>query len=336
MPEVQLALVGSMATDDPEGWDFFQQTVEYADGDADIKILNNLNNVGAIEVNAFQSQSDVCLQKSIREGFGLTVTEALWKGRPTVAGNVGGIPLQIENGESGYLVDSPERVRAALPRDPRRPGAGQAAGQGGQGTRPPRVPLAAAAARLAAAADRARRIERQRGRGRLEADARLRSADHRLQPRAGAVRARRERRAHGAARRRRPGDGALRARLPPRGALDRLGDDRRGRRRLRGARRPGRALDRRHRLPGAAGRQRPRRLRRLLQRDRQPDPLVHPALPLGPLQRAGHPPGGARRLGLRLPGGQPRHRPRRARPDRGPRAAAGDAPRLPPLHRARE
>jgi len=108
MPEVQLALVGSMATDDPEGWEFFQHTFEYADGDDDIKILNNLNNVGAIEVNAFQSQSDVCLQKSIREGFGLTVTEALWKGRPTVAGNVGGIPLQIENGESGFLVDSSE------------------------------------------------------------------------------------------------------------------------------------------------------------------------------------------------------------------------------------
>jgi trehalose synthase len=108
MPEVQLALVGSMATDDPEGWEFFQHTFEYADGDDDIKILNNLNNVGAIEVNAFQSQSDVCLQKSIREGFGLTVTEALWKGRPTVAGNVGGIPLQISDGESGYLVDSSE------------------------------------------------------------------------------------------------------------------------------------------------------------------------------------------------------------------------------------
>jgi trehalose synthase len=107
MPEVQLALVGSMATDDPEGWEFFQRTVEYADADPDIKILNNLNNVGAIEVNAFQSQSDVCVQKSIREGFGLTVTEALWKGRPTVAGNVGGIPLQIQDGKSGYLVDSP-------------------------------------------------------------------------------------------------------------------------------------------------------------------------------------------------------------------------------------
>jgi trehalose synthase len=107
IPEVQLALVGSMATDDPEGWEFFQKTFEYADSDPDIKILNNLNNVGAIEVNAFQSQSDVVLQKSIREGFGLTVTEALWKVRPVVAGNVGGIPLQITDGESGYLVDSP-------------------------------------------------------------------------------------------------------------------------------------------------------------------------------------------------------------------------------------
>ena len=84
VPDVQLAMVGSMATDDPEGREFFQKTYEYADNDPDIKILTNLNNVGAIEVNAFQSQSDVCLQKSIREGFGLTVTEALWKGRPTI------------------------------------------------------------------------------------------------------------------------------------------------------------------------------------------------------------------------------------------------------------
>jgi trehalose synthase len=107
-PEAQLAMVGSMATDDPEGMEYFQKTFEYAGGDEDIKILSNLNNVGAIEVNAFQSQSDICLQKSIREGFGLTVTEALWKGRPTIAGNVGGIPLQIEDGVSGYLVNSPE------------------------------------------------------------------------------------------------------------------------------------------------------------------------------------------------------------------------------------
>jgi trehalose synthase len=108
--DVQLALVGSMATDDPEGWDFFQRTIEHAAGDEDIKILNNLNNVGAIEVNAFQSQADVVLQKSLREGFGLTISEALWKVRPTIAGNVGGIPLQIQDGVSGFLVDSPEET----------------------------------------------------------------------------------------------------------------------------------------------------------------------------------------------------------------------------------
>jgi trehalose synthase len=117
-PEVQLALVGSMATDDPEGWEFFNDTVEYAGGDPDIKILNNLNNVGAIEVNAFQSQSDVLIQKSTREGFGLTVSEALWKVRPMVAGNVGGIPLQVHDAETGYLVGSAdecaERVKQIL------------------------------------------------------------------------------------------------------------------------------------------------------------------------------------------------------------------------------
>src|ERR1044072_5346080 len=107
VPEAQLAMGGSMPTADPEGREYFQKTFEYADAAPDIKILSNLNNDGAIEVNAFQSQSDVCLQKSIREGFGLTVTEALWKGRPTVAGNVGGIPLQIEDGVSGFLVNSP-------------------------------------------------------------------------------------------------------------------------------------------------------------------------------------------------------------------------------------
>ena len=162
VPDVQLALVGSMATDDPEGWEFFQKTFEYAEGDEDIKILNNLNNVGAIEVNAFQSQSDVCIQKSIREGFGLTVTEALWKGRPTVAGNVGGIPLQIDRRRGRLPGRLAGGMRPALPGDPRRPGAGQAPRAGRQGTRPPAVPLPAPAARLARAAGRARRVGSRR------------------------------------------------------------------------------------------------------------------------------------------------------------------------------
>src|SRR5215211_478949 len=107
-PDVQLALVGSMAHDDPEGWDYYNRTVSYAAGDPDIFILSNLNNVGAIEVNAFQVHSAAVLQKSIREGFGLTVSEGLWKARPTVAGRVGGIVTQIQEGVTGWLVDSPE------------------------------------------------------------------------------------------------------------------------------------------------------------------------------------------------------------------------------------
>ncbi len=105
-PGIQLALVGSMAHDDPEGWDFYNQTVSYAAGDPDIYILSNLNNVGSVEVNAFQVHSAAVIQKSIKEGFGLTVTESLWKTRPTVAGRVGGIVAQITDGETGWLVDS--------------------------------------------------------------------------------------------------------------------------------------------------------------------------------------------------------------------------------------
>jgi trehalose synthase len=112
-PEVQLALVGSMAHDDPEGWDYYKRTVEHADGDPDIYILSNMNNVGSVEVNAFQVHSQALIQKSIKEGFGLTVTEALWKGRPMIAGRVGGIVIQIVDGETGWLVDSVDECASA-------------------------------------------------------------------------------------------------------------------------------------------------------------------------------------------------------------------------------
>jgi trehalose synthase len=122
-PGVQLALVGSMAHDDPEGWDYYNRTVEHAGGDDDIHILSNLNNVGSVEVNAFQVLSEAVIQKSIREGFGLTVAEALWKARPVVAGRVGGILSQIRDGETGFLVDSPRACAdacAAILADPDR------------------------------------------------------------------------------------------------------------------------------------------------------------------------------------------------------------------------
>jgi trehalose synthase len=132
VPGVQLALVGSMATDDPEGWEYYHQTVDYAQADPDVYILSNLNNVGGVEVNAFQTQADVVLQKSVREGFGLTVTEALWKARPTVAGNVGGIPLQVLDGETGYLVDSPEACAERVLRVLRDPEAARAMARRGK------------------------------------------------------------------------------------------------------------------------------------------------------------------------------------------------------------
>jgi trehalose synthase len=113
-PSTQLALVGSMAHDDPEGWDYYNQTVAAAHGDPDIFILSNLNNVGSVEVNAFQVHSAALIQKSIREGFGLTVTEGLWKARPMVAGRAGGIVDQIQDGETGYLVDSVPECAEAL------------------------------------------------------------------------------------------------------------------------------------------------------------------------------------------------------------------------------
>ena len=106
VPDLKLALVGSMALDDPEGWEVYRQIKEAASEDPDIDIFTNLTGVSNVEVNAFQRFSDVCVQKSIREGFGLVVSETLWKGTPMVAGWAGGIPLQMPGGTGGFLVGS--------------------------------------------------------------------------------------------------------------------------------------------------------------------------------------------------------------------------------------
>jgi trehalose synthase len=112
LPEVQLALVGSMAPDDPEGWFYLNKTTRHAGHDDDIHILHNFQGVGGFEVGCFQAASDIVVQKSTREGFGLVVSEALWKGRPVVGGRVGGIPLQILDGKTGFLVDNVEACAA--------------------------------------------------------------------------------------------------------------------------------------------------------------------------------------------------------------------------------
>jgi trehalose synthase len=102
----RLILIGSLAHDDPEGIEWLKRVKDYTHGDSDIYILSNLDGVADLEVNAFQRFSKVILQKSIKEGFGMTVTEALWKETPVIGGNVGGIKLQIENGVNGYLVNN--------------------------------------------------------------------------------------------------------------------------------------------------------------------------------------------------------------------------------------
>jgi trehalose synthase len=106
--DAQLVLAGSMATDDPEGFRVWEQTEEARGGDRDIHLLSNLHQVGAVQINAFQRIASVMVQKSLREGFGLTVSEALWKSRPVVGGRAGGIKLQIREGFDGYLVDTVE------------------------------------------------------------------------------------------------------------------------------------------------------------------------------------------------------------------------------------
>ncbi|MEN6536972.1 MAG: glycosyltransferase, partial [Bryobacteraceae bacterium] len=105
--DCQLVLAGGGAPDDPEGDMVLREVHEQAAGNPDIHILL-LPPFSDLEINALVRGSTVVMQKSIREGFGLTVSEALWKKKPVIGGAVGGIRLQIINGVTGFLVHSPE------------------------------------------------------------------------------------------------------------------------------------------------------------------------------------------------------------------------------------
>lgn len=130
-PDAQLALVGSMALDDPEGWHVYAEIEEASRFDRDIRLFTNLTGVGNVEVNAFQRLSDVVVQKSLREGFGLVVSETLWKGTPVVAGRAGGIPLQLRDGAGGFLVDSVEECAQRIVQLLQNPDEGEALGMRG-------------------------------------------------------------------------------------------------------------------------------------------------------------------------------------------------------------
>lgn len=105
--DCQLLLVGGSAADDPEGAKVLVEVRERAGSDPDIHVLE-LPPTSHLEINALQRASTIVIQKSLKEGFGLTVTEALWKGKPVIAGAVGGIPLQIAHKYSGVLAHSVE------------------------------------------------------------------------------------------------------------------------------------------------------------------------------------------------------------------------------------
>jgi trehalose synthase len=113
----RLILAGGEATDDPEGAEVYARVVEAAAGDQDIHLLMLPSNAHH-DINALQRAADIIVQKSTREGFGLTVTEAMWKGKPVVGGAVGGIVLQLQDYSTGFLVHSPEgcafRIRYLL------------------------------------------------------------------------------------------------------------------------------------------------------------------------------------------------------------------------------
>ncbi len=115
----KLVLAGGEATDDPEGPRIFAEVMAAADGEPDIQILL-LPPDAHHEVNALQRAADIIVQKSTREGFGLTVTEAMWKGKPVIGGAAGGIVLQLQDYNTGFLVHSPEgcafRIRYLLHR----------------------------------------------------------------------------------------------------------------------------------------------------------------------------------------------------------------------------
>ena len=110
--DCQLILAGGGASDDPEGVKVLEEVKEKAAGDSDIHVLLLPQN--DIEINALQRASTVIVQKSLKEGFGLTVAEALWKAKPVVASRVGGIPLQITHKFSGLLCSSVEGAAFAI------------------------------------------------------------------------------------------------------------------------------------------------------------------------------------------------------------------------------
>ncbi|MBA3301338.1 MAG: glycosyltransferase [Thermoleophilaceae bacterium] len=123
VPDLQLALAGTLAGDSPEDWAALGEITEYAEGTEDVHVLTSFTGLGAAELNALQRVARVLVHRSLREGFGLVASEALWKDTPVVAQPHGGIPVQVREGTEGHLAESTDEAGARiaeLVRDPAR------------------------------------------------------------------------------------------------------------------------------------------------------------------------------------------------------------------------
>ncbi len=133
LPEVQLVLAGALEADDADGWRAVKEVSDYAEGRPDVHVLTSYEGVGNLELGALQRLARVALQRSIREGFGLAASEAMWKGTPVIGGREGGLPLQVRDGTDGFLVEEPSEVAARIVELVRDPGLAIEMGEAGRG-----------------------------------------------------------------------------------------------------------------------------------------------------------------------------------------------------------
>ena len=134
IPDLQLAMVGLfLAKDDPEAERIYNKVRKKSEKDPDIFLFSEVERLGSLKVNVFvnamQVASDIIIQKSIREGFGMTVAEAMWKEKLVVGGKVGGIKLQIKDGKNGFLVSTPKEVASKVIKVIRNPEIGRRLGR---------------------------------------------------------------------------------------------------------------------------------------------------------------------------------------------------------------
>ncbi len=114
LPNLQLVLAGALEDSDADGWSVLREISDYADGNDDVLLLTSYEGVGGLELGALQFLARVALQRSLREGFGLAASEAMWKGTPVVGGTGGGLPLQVRDGVDGYLTDDVGEAAARI------------------------------------------------------------------------------------------------------------------------------------------------------------------------------------------------------------------------------